>query len=279
MGLGGDFMCAAAAREISQCLDKKIYFVSYKSSKRKILRITSPSWSPVFENNPYISKYPSNDSITINRSLKGISYVEKELKDKFIWKKEKHAVEIICDFFQIKPRSIEPEIFYSNSEINWFNGYKKKLPKKYLTIEPMSKLEFTPNRAWAFDNWQKLVQKLKNHYNIIQLGIKTTRPLEGVKLINNVSFRQAGLIIANSEAFLGTVGGLMHLARAVKTKSIILHSGFEPLYCTSYPSNINIFRDYECSPCGLKTKCNLDVKCLNEISYQEVLDTVLRELG
>jgi len=271
MGYGGDLIITAAAREISQYYNKKIFPVNYHSRLDKLIFKKRFIWSAIFDNNIYFSKVKNRDNIILNRGLKKISYVERELNDRFIFKRNKHAVEIICEHFGVQAKNIEPEIFFSPQEYDWFNSYRKILPSTYIVVEPHSKDDFTQNRAWDLEKWQKVVDELSRHTSIVQLGSRGSKSLSNVTSIFDVSFRQAGLILSEANLFMGTIGGLMHLAKAVKTPGVILHSGYEPMYMASYPSNVNLFKKVECSPCGLNTLCKHNVKCINQVDSKLVV--------
>lgn len=264
-------MMLAAAREISNHYNKKVHLVKYKSRFERLLLRVSSDWSEVFENNIYVSKVKEKNHFIINRSMAKISYVERELNDRFIFKRNKHVVEIICEHFGVRAKNIEPEMFFSPQELDWFNGYRESLPSKYIVVEPHSKDDFTQNRAWDFEKWQKVVDELSQHISIVQLGSHDSKPLSNVISIFDVSFRQAGLILSEASLFMGTIGGLMHLAKAVKIPGLILHSGYEPMYMASYPSNVNLFVKVECSPCGLSTLCKYNVKCINQVDSRLVV--------
>lgn len=279
MGYGGDLIISAAAREICQYYGKKILPVRYNSRFDKLIGRKTLAWSAVFDNNVYFSKTKSQNSIVLNRSLAGISYVERELGDRFIFKKDIHAVEVICNHFGVSAKNIEPEIFFLSEEYQWFDLYKKSLPSEYVVIEPYSKDDHTPNRAWNLEKWQEVVNEISQYIAVVQLGSSDSNPLNNVIPVFDVSFRQAGLILSEASLFMSTIGGLMHLAKAVKTPSIVLHSGYEPLHMASYPSNLNLFTDVECSPCGLRTLCKCGVKCINHISSEVVIANAKRILA
>jgi len=274
MGYGGDLIITAAAREIYQHYNNKIFPVGYGSKLDKLLGRKTLFWSVVFDNNAYLSKVKDKNNIILNRSLREVSYVERELSDRFVFKKGLHAVEIICNYFGVSAKNIEPEIFFLPEEYKWFDIYRNTLPSEYVVIEPHSKDNFTPNRAWSLEKWQRVVDEISQYVNVVQLGSRNSIPLNNTLPVFDVSFRQAGLILSEANLFMGNIGGLMHLAKAVKTPGLILHSGYEPLYMASYPSNINLFREVECSPCGLNTFCKCNIACINQISCDTVVSHI-----
>jgi ADP-heptose:LPS heptosyltransferase len=68
----------------------------------------------------------------------------------------------------------------------------------------------------------------------------------------------------------------MHLARAVKTRSVIIYGGRIKAWQSGYPCNENIETNPPCSPCWQNNNCDYDQKCMSDISVKDVLDGVSR---
>ena len=79
---------------------------------------------------------------------------------------------------------------------------------------------------------------------------------------------------AHAEFFIGQVGFLMHLARAVETRSVIIYGGREKAWQSGYPCNENIETNPICSPCWQNNGCDFNRKCLSDISVEMVLKAV-----
>jgi ADP-heptose:LPS heptosyltransferase len=124
----------------------------------------------------------------------------------------------------------------------------------YIAIEPNGKTDyFGHNRLWFFERWQLLVDRLSESSEIIQVGGGTGSSLENVKdLSGKLTFRETAWVISQSKLFVGTIGGLMHAARAVEIKSVILYSGTEKVDMAGYSENVNLIMPVDCSPCGFK---------------------------
>ena len=286
MGLGGDLMFSAAIREIKQTYpDKNIYLIRSFKEKYKIFPFVKfKRWafsnSPVFLNNPHLSfgKIKIN-SIIIDRSDPNNSYVKEELDDQYIWKDTFHVVEIICNNYGVSPKSIKPDIHFFQVEIDKIIDLLSDVTKPFIVVEPGGKTSYTENRLWFMDRWQSLVNRLSKIYSVVQVGDGSWPNLRNTFNFNGkLSFRETCLLIGYSSLFVGTDGGLMHAARAVDKKSIILFSGHIGVTTVGYKENINISKSVDCSPCGLKIECPYDKKCM-DISVEEVYDIVIREIN
>jgi len=79
-------------------------------------------------------------------------------------------------------------------------------------------------------------------------------------------------MIARSKLFLGTEGGLMHAANAVKTRALVVWGGLtEPLFA-SYPGKDEIIHvGAPCAPCGLLGKCPNNHRCMRDITIEQVI--------
>lgn len=85
---------------------------------------------------------------------------------------------------------------------------------------------------------------------ICQIGAANDPELFGVKRYNGIlSLRETASLLGNSELFIGTIGGLMHLANAVGIDSVIAFAA-EPLAYDSYGRNINLHGTYRCDYCA-----------------------------
>jgi ADP-heptose:LPS heptosyltransferase len=156
------------------------------------------------------------------------------------------------------------------------------LSNQYICIEPNAKKEFTPNKAWFWENWQALVEIINRYIvdndfscKVVQIGSTTEKVLDGVvDLTGKTTFREVGCILSTALLLISCEGGLAHLARAVKKRSIVLMSSLAPRELFSYPANINFYTDIECKNCGLKVPCPINRKCMKEITIEQVFEAV-----
>ncbi len=81
-------------------------------------------------------------------------------------------------------------------------------------------------------------------------------------------------MLRNCDLFVGLVGFLMHLARAVECPGVIVYGGRETPETTGYSCNVNLKSSPECSPCWYYSRCDFERKCLTEISVAEVVEAI-----
>jgi hypothetical protein len=131
------------------------------------------------------------------------------------------------------------------------------------------------NKNWFVEGYQEVVSSLKSKYNFVQIGSLSDPPLEGVlDLRGKTTIRQTAALLCRSLVFVGQVGLLMHLARAVDCRSVILYGGREKPSQSGYSCNENLYSEVGCSPCWRMNTCPYDMECMRRISAADVLRAV-----
>jgi hypothetical protein len=135
-------------------------------------------------------------------------------------------------------------------------------------------------KEWYPERFQAVVESLKSDYRFVQLGSAADPPLTGaVDLRGKTSLRESAAILARSLLYLGTVGFLMHLARAVECPAVIVYGGRELPAESGYTCNGNLSTPIECSPCWLLNSCPYDRECMKRIGVEEVVSAVRRRVA
>jgi len=133
------------------------------------------------------------------------------------------------------------------------------------------------NKEWLPERFQKVVKALCRDFEFVQLGAVTDPPLEGaVDMRGKTTIREAAAILASCRLFVGLVGLVMHLARAVDCRSVIVYGGRELPSQTGYPCNENLSTQPPCSPCWRWNSCDFDRRCLSAITSDDVVDAIYR---
>jgi ADP-heptose:LPS heptosyltransferase len=81
-------------------------------------------------------------------------------------------------------------------------------------------------------------------------------------------------VLANCRLFVGNVGFLMHLARAVECPSVIIFGGREAPWQSGYSCNANLYSPESCAPCWLWNRCDYDRICMNRITAANAVQAV-----
>lgn len=255
----------------------------HKQDKRKVLIGTS--CKELVENCDYIEVLDDfcEDSFCVethdNLLRNGIvpvfisatDFVEQDGAFRPIWGKH-HILANVCGKLGIDMQvAIVPKMFLSNEE----KKHGRFFDLSQIAIVSAGNQQY---KAIPFEVAQSVVNSLKGNYNFVQIGSLLDPPLEGVldKRSHN-GIRAVASILYHSDVFIGGIGGLMHMARAVDCRSVIAFSAAEPLYLVNYACNINVFApDPKCSLCGdnkcfpYLTTCTNRYSCIRGIRPSDI---------
>jgi hypothetical protein len=132
-----------------------------------------------------------------------------------------------------------------------------------------------PNKEWIAGRFQAIVNALGSDYTFVQVGLAQDPKLEGVvDLRGKLSVRQTAAVMSQSLVFVGLVGFLMHLARSVDCRSVIVYGGREAPWQSGYSCNENLYNPVPCAPCWLWSKCDFGHRCMKEISPERAIAAI-----
>lgn len=276
MGLGGYLTWTAAVREIKKHSAEDLRIMPVETHGHTITKVVK---SPVFENNPnltYDMSYKNKFYLSLNRYE--TNYCKQDLPHRAIQRYDKHIIEQICEFYQIENPELKCELFLTEQEHEKANHMLQDISKEFIMIEPHSKRNYTPNRAYPFKKWQNVVDKLTQHYEVIQVGFPGNSILENVTdFTGKTTFREAAALMSNAKLFLSTEGGLTHTATAVDTTALVVLTGYQGSKMVSYPQNININIATH-GPCGLKIPCESCIMDAERHNQQIIVERALEFL-
>ena len=181
MGLGGYLMWTAVAREISKITNLKVLPIESHGSVIKMID------SEVFYNNPNFVQPGEEFIYTFPLVLNNpqTNYCKKDTPEKATHRYDKHVIEQICEVYGIKNPNLKCDIFLTNNELSVVDDMLLNIIQDdYIVIEPQSKTNYTPNRAYPFEKWQKVVNDLAKHIKVIQVGQKTEKTLKNLRIDN-----------------------------------------------------------------------------------------------
>lgn len=268
MGLGGYLAWTAVTREIKKRIDEDIKVLPCEGDGRNITKFVR---SPVFENNPYIAKKDEKSRLfPLFLNNPQANYCKTDTPLMAHHRYDKHMIAQMCEFYGIDNPELKCEMYYTNHERQKVKGLVSDIGP-FVTIEPISKTNYTPNREYPFAKWQRVVDELSKQIKVVQVGAAGSRLLDGVvDLRGKTSFREAALVIGESKAFLSSEGGLVHAATTVDTPSVVVITGYQHPDMVAYPQNVNINLGKH-GPCGLKVKCD---ECFSEVINHDYFEIV-----
>jgi len=131
------------------------------------------------------------------------------------------------------------------------------------------------NKQWFAERFQEVVDGLKKECKFVQLGSPSDPPLDGVvDLRGKTGLRETAAVLANCRLYLGNVGFLMHLARAVECPAVIIYGGREAPWQSGYTCNANLYSAEPCAPCWFWNKCDFNRICMDKISANQVIGAI-----
>ena len=283
MGLGGYLTWTAAAREICERIQPGATVLPCEMHGQ-LLR---PIKSEIFYNNPRITQKLLDDNnqycIPMILNNPSANYCKEDHPTHAVHRYDRHIIEQICEVYGIQNPKLKCELYLTDGEMQVASLVGEAFSTgKYVVIEPQSNDEYSCNKVYPIEKWQKVADDLNNMgLNVVQVGRGTSnKKLKGVSdLTGQTTFRAASAIIANAELFVSSEGGLMHAANAVSTKSVIVYSGFISPVMTGYTENTNIWVGKDHGPCGMKVKCEKCYSAMNSHDYTEIVSAVEEALS
>jgi len=127
------------------------------------------------------------------------------------------------------------------------------------------------NKQWSIEHLQTVATSLASHADIVQFGSLQDPRLNDVQDRRGGPLLDAAHELADCNLFVGLVGFLMHLARAVECPAVIIYGGREPPEITGYTCNTNIASRPPCAPCWQYSRCEHARSCLTAITPESVV--------
>lgn len=295
MGYGDALIWAGAAENVKHNIPDALIYLIYKRSL-KSLKISPPSETAIFLKNPTIQKviyFPSLEFFklflkklffknivfiyTFNKNNHYSSYFSKE---KNLFKKNKHAIEIASQNFKFKTNLLQSRLVISEEdEQRVFELLKSHhIEKKgYIVIRPFCNAQNTPNRQWREEKWQECVEYISKQHGvkIIEIGDPGEPSLKGTINLNGLHFFEKAALIKHSMLLTTYDNAYIHIANAFNVPHILIQSSWMPSAIFKYPNTIQFYNEkIECKNCGLKTPCPKQVECIDSISTQDVTSKI-----
>ncbi|HUC11949.1 MAG TPA: glycosyltransferase family 9 protein [Stellaceae bacterium] len=131
------------------------------------------------------------------------------------------------------------------------------------------------NKQWPQERYQGVVDALKEEVEFIQLGSISDPVLRHAKdLRGKTNIRETASVLYNARLYIGTVGFLMHLARAVECPGVIVFGGREAPWQSGYSCNFNLYTALSCAPCWRWNSCEFERKCMSDIAVADVVSAI-----
>jgi lipopolysaccharide heptosyltransferase II len=187
--------------------------------------------------------------------------------------------------------NVSPFIPVDQKLISKFSLQIKELRSRCVAIAGIFSGATIRERRWETGKFVKLTEGLINEgFGIVIIGGKedVTESNKLEKIANRdvainyaakTSLIETAAIISQLDLFVSSDTGLMHIAYGVGTPTVSLFgAGIQEKWAPIGNNNIALNKHLPCSPCtrfGYTPKCPYDVRCLRDISVEEVKTAVL----
>ncbi|MBQ7450917.1 lipopolysaccharide heptosyltransferase II [bacterium] len=215
------------------------------------------------------------------------------LTKKVPYNKNKHEIESFLDI--LRADNLKVEDTYLENFIDEKTEDKIKAIFEENGIKDAKKVVIhatasTPQKEWTKEKWAKIIEYISNEKNaqILFLGtkndankykeilscIKSELKIKPVNFCGKFNLKESLSAIKHADLMIGIDSGNLHMAASVKTRVIGLYGPMNEKKWGAYPcksgTNILLTAEVECRPCGLKKKCKNNLKCLTDITVEQV---------
>jgi lipopolysaccharide heptosyltransferase II len=271
--------------------DSGPFFTLYKTLKRNYdIVIDSEQWHRLSAVVAYLTRAPIRVGFATNNRSDLFSHPVPYSHDQYeVFSFLNLASTITGDNFEFK--NISPFIPIDRKVISKFSPEIKELKNRCGVIAGIFAGATIPERKWGIAKFVELTEGLINEgFGIVIIGgeqdVDYSNKLEkignGGVTINysgKTSLIETAAIISQLDLFVSSDTGLMHIAYAVGTPTVSLFgAGIQKKWAPIGNNNIALNKHLPCSPCtrfGYTPKCPYQVRCLSEISVEEVKGAVL----
>jgi hypothetical protein len=266
---GDDLLCTVVLRELTKRGHKKLWMMS--------------KYSDLFENNTDADHIvPLDDRFKDYVSVMGkkwqfleYSPIDKE-KDMSLPPK-RHIIAELCQRAGVQGEITVRPYFYLRDE----EREKAAWARGAVAVQSSGlggQMQMR-NKQWFPERFQELVNQLNGNLKFVQVGSAGDPLLAGAAdLRGKTKIRETAAVLANCRLFIGNVGFLMHLARAVECPSVIIFGGREAPWQSGYSCNVNLHSALPCSPCWLWNRCDYGRACMDMITVDGVIEAIKTQL-
>jgi ADP-heptose:LPS heptosyltransferase len=269
-GIGDDLMCTTIFRELK------------KRGRGSIAMATRHPG--LFEHNADVDKVIHHPNLRISEWLNlglpllRMGYSEYDPMTDRDTPLNEHVLIKLCKLAGISgPVELRPYLFLTREE---FTAGRHAPEQVVMQSSALGAPWPMRNKEWYIERFQEICAELRAEVKVIQLGSANDPKLEGaLDFRGRTTIRQSAAILANSLVYIGLEGFLMHLARAVDCRSVIIYGGRIKPTQIGYVANKNLYQQVRCAPCWLRNPCDFDRKCMDMITVPQVVAAAAEQIA
>lgn len=282
MGLGGHLTWTAACHEIHKATGKRcVLGKQYPTG-------FFPESCQIFHNNPSLAAtvkwgpHGPLDNLLIALNDPIANYCKQDTPERAVHRFDKHIILQILERHglpQVKLEDVKCRLYLDHAEQREVDRLVESIGEPFVAIEPHSNHEYTVNREYPFDKWQRVVDELSPSIKVVQVGVSQKKLHNVIDVVGRTTFRTCAGLIGRSRMLLSTEGGLTHAATAFDTPSLVVITGYQHPDMVAYPRNENLWVHGDHGPCGMKAPCPECWKHACAHDPSEIVERVKRRLG
>jgi heptosyltransferase-2 len=180
----------------------------------------------------------------------------------------------------------EPWLYLSMEERLWARDILKDMKRPVIGISPAA--SYGPAKHWRAERFAKVAKRIIKELNgsvvifgkgitdaTVQLSQISNDKTRLLYMVDKTTLRELIALISECDALLTTDSGPMHIGYAVKTPLIAIFGSTDPsLTGPVGKGNIVIKKDIECSPCFERECKKPQMRCMEEITAEEVFNAI-----
>lgn len=181
-----------------------------------------------------------------------------------------------CVGLPVAHRPRQPRIYLNEREEAYREKQLERLPRPRIAVAPHGKQNVRlPNKIYPADQWHELGRLLRPVAgSLIHLGTRKDGPLlKGALDMRDLGYRKTASVLQRCDLLVCHVGGLMHLAAAVRTRAVVLYGAAEHPAISGYEWNRNVYVPIECGPCWMEEPCS-HLSCMRLLTPEYALREV-----
>lgn len=218
---------------------------------------------------------------------------------------DRHEIECFLDV--LRKDGIEPKDSYLENWVEEKELTRVKQVMKENLLDPDNRLtkvivhatSGNRKKEWHKDRWAQIIKWLSDERNIqvIFNGTKNdsktyeeilshledggaSLKVQPVNLCGKFSLRETLAFTKLCDLIVGCDSGNLHIAASVETPVIGIYGPMNTEKWRAYSSDAVVIKtELPCQPCGLKSPCQRDYRCINDITVERVRDEIESKLN
>lgn len=175
--------------------------------------------------------------------------------------------------------------FHLNKENRNFAAtyFKNNKLKDVIAIHPGCHKTESHRRWDKFGPFINEFQKRYPHFDIFvfigpdEVEIKDSLKItytDKIHIIRNTSLKDTGALLSLCKVLVSSDSGLSHVACAVGIKTVTIFGPAYSVLSRPFLNNYVLSSNLPCQPCGREDKCPYDIKCVREVSVNDVMENI-----